>query len=289
MQTQQLKFTIRCSAIHNIMAGNIGLTDIQDTKLAELVKRNLDFANKVPGVKPLTDNMTAELKDLTQKRDNPELPTGAKTYCEEWVQCTQAERWPDLNNKYIEKGNLTEEDGFTLMAVQLKLGMVYKNTERRNNGTIQGEWDLLIPGTVIDNKSSWDHVTFPKFKTKMKPEHDWQLQGYMELTGVEKGLLVHTLNDAPEKMLYDKVKWVDDLYQRARIVRNMVYTQKGWERAASLFFDALPLDMYPKFKPIADSDRIKTFSNVRDNIKIGSIYQRVNMCNSYINSLISNN
>lgn len=283
-------FTIRCSAIHQIMGGTVGITDKQDAELAELVKRNLDYCNKVPGVKPLTDIMAAKVRELTHEKNNPELPQGAKTYCKKWLKSIQFDRWPELNNKYIEKGNLTEESGFTLMAVQLKLGMVYKNTERKNNGTINGEWDLRIPGVeVLDNKSCWDLDTFPLYELDAKEEHKWQMQGYMELTGEDKSRVSYTLNDSPEKMLYDAVKWHDDLYKRACIIKNMVFTEAGWKGASELFFDGLPLEMYPKFVPIPDAQRIKAFTVMRDNIKIGGIYHRVQMCNSYINSLISNN
>lgn len=284
------KFTIRCSAIHQIMAGNVGITDKQEQELNELVKRNTDFTRGVPGVKPLTDIMSQKVIDLTYEKNNPELPTGAKTYCKKWLKSTRFDRWPELLNKYIEKGNTTEEHGFTLACVQLKLGMIYKNTERRNNGFIQGECDIHIPTVeIIDNKSSWDLDTFPMFEAAPKPEHEWQIQGYCELYDVPRGRVTYTLNDAPEKMLYDAVKWHDDLQQRARIIRNMVFTEQGWGNAAMLFFDGLPLDMYPKFTPVPDPMRIKTFTVMRDNIKIGSIYHRVGMCNSYINSLITNN
>lgn len=285
----EIKFTIRCSAIHSIMAGNIGLTDTQDSELAELTKRNLDFCNKVPGVKPLTDAMVAKVKDLTQKRDFTELPQGAKTYCKKWLKERLYHRYRELSNKYLEKGNTTEADGVTLTCIQLKLGMVKENTERRNNGFINGMIDYIVANVVYDNKSSWDLETFPMFEAAPKEEHIWQMQGYCELWDTPKAVVSYTLNDAPEKMLFDATRWYDDYAAKANIIRNMVYTQQGWERAAALFFDALPINMYPSFVPIPDKDRIRNFTVMRDNIKIGSIYKRVNMCNSYINSLISNN
>jgi hypothetical protein len=265
------------------MAGSIGLTDKQvETYNALSIRKGGEG-------KPLTANMEVELADLQQKKDNPELPAGAKTYCKKWLKERLYQRWRELSNKYIEKGNLCEEDGFTLMAVQLNLGMVFKNTQRKNNGSIMGEWDLFVDNVVYDNKASWDLETFPMFETKPDPDYVWQLQGYMELTGADKSVLAHTLNDAPEKMLYDAVKWYDDHATRAKIIKNMVYTQKGWEIAAKLFFDGLPENLHPKFIPIPDKERIKTFTVFRDNIAIGNIYHRKTMCNSYINSLITNN
>ena len=268
------------------MAGTVGLTDKQDAELTELIQRNIDFTNGK--AKPLTDIMTQKVRDYTFEKENPELPAGAKSYCKKWLKEQLYQRWREISNKYLEKGNSTQADGITLTCVQLKLGMVKENTERKTNSHFTGEIDYIVDGVIYDNKSSWDLETFPMFEPAPKPEHEWQMQGYCELWDKPKAMLAYTLNDAPEKMIWDAVKWYDDLKARAEVVRNMVYTQGGWERASVLFFDGLPLAMHPKFVPIPDKDRIKTFTVMRDNIKIGQAYQRVNMCNSYINSLISN-
>lgn len=278
-----MEFTIRCSAIAQIMGGTVGLTENQVKTLSTLSARKTD-----PSQKPLTANMETELADLKEKQANPELPQGVKTYCKKWLKEQLYQRRSDIISKYIEKGNLCEEDGFTLMATQLKLGMVFKNTLRRNNGFIEGEWDLLVKEVVYDNKASWSLETFPMFDVKPDPDYVWQLQGYMELTETQKSVLCYTLNDAPEKMLADSVKWYDDHFQRANIVKNMVFTKIAWGRARSIFFDSLTDSLLPEFIEIPASERIKTFTILRDNIAIGNIYQRVNMCNSYINSLITN-
>lgn len=278
-----MEFTIRCSAIAQIMGGAVGLTEKQAETLTILSTRKAD-----PSQKPLTSNMETELVDLKEKQANPELPQGAKTYCKKWLKQQEFQRWPELKNKYIEKGNTTEADGVTLTCVQLKLGMVKENTERRNNGFIEGCIDYLVDGVIYDNKSSWDLETFPMYETQPNPDYVWQLNGYMELWDCHKSILVHTLNDAPEKMLFDATRWYDDYAAKAAIIKNMVFTERGWKHAATLFFDALPVTMYPTFVPIPDEKRIKTFPIMRDNIKIGAVYQRRNMCNSYINSLITN-
>lgn len=261
------------------MAGTIGLTDVQTAKYSELFARNGGEG------KPLTTNMVAELTVLQDKKDNPELPTGAKTYCKKWLKEQLFKRYVELKNKYVEKGNHVEENGFTLLAVQLKLGMVFKNTLRRNNGSIMGEWDLLVNDTVYDNKASWSLDTFPMFETKPDPDYVWQLQGYMELTETQKSVLAYTLNDAPEKMIWDAVKWVDGHKDRAKIINNMVFTQSGWDAARSKLFDTIePWDF--EFVPIPDEKRIKTFNIARDNVSIGGIYHRRNMCNDYVNKVL---
>lgn len=259
------------------MAGSIGLTDVQAVKYAELTERKSGIG------KPLTANMEIELAGLQQKKDFPELPTGAKTYCKKWLKETLYRRRTEISSKYIQKGNACEEDGFTLAATQLNLGMVFKNTLRRKNTHIEGEWDLLVDGTVYDNKASWSLDTFPMFETKPDADYVWQLQGYMDLTEAERAVLAYTLNDAPIEMLYDAIRWVDCHRERAKIVNNMVFTEKGWEQARAKLFDTV-FDW--QFIPIPDSERIKTFAVARDNAAIGNIYHRVNMCRSYIGVLV---
>ena len=52
------EFKIRCSAISKIMAGEIGLTEVQIARVNELSSRRNGAG------KPLTDNMNAELDKL---------------------------------------------------------------------------------------------------------------------------------------------------------------------------------------------------------------------------------
>ena len=73
------QFKISCHSIKDIMAGEIGLTDVQLARLNELMERRLGNG------KPLTDNMNNELDKLIYKRDNPQLPQGAITYCQDWL------------------------------------------------------------------------------------------------------------------------------------------------------------------------------------------------------------
>jgi len=260
------------------MAGTIGLTDVQQAKHDELATRKA-----TPGAKPLTVNMEAELAELAQRLANPELPTGAKTYCKKWLKEQLFNRRAEVNSKYIDKGNECEEDGFTLMAVQLKLGMVFKNTLRRSLNGIEGEWDLLVNNVVYDNKASWSLDTFPMFETKPDPDYVWQLQGYMALTDAQRSVLAYTLNDATDKLIWDAVRWYDDHKKRAKIINNMVFTQKGWDIMRSKFCDSVTNF---NFTPVPDEQRIKKFDVARDNVAIGNIYHRRLMCDSFVNKVL---
>ena len=98
------KFKIRCHALSEIMGGSIGLTDAQQKTFAELSARKEQAAAGVAGVKPLTANMERDLAALIFKKENPELPDGAKTYCEKWLKTELFKRKPEFKNAVIEKG-----------------------------------------------------------------------------------------------------------------------------------------------------------------------------------------
>src|SRR5690606_13029349 len=146
----------------------------------------------------LTENMEKELAELQYKKLNPELPEGLKSYCKSWIKQTLYGRSEQVKSKYITKGNLTEESGFTEMAVNLKLGFVRKNEEFKQDEFMMGTCDLFSDGIVYDNKSSWSLDQFPMFETECpSKDYEAQIQVYCHLWGAKKGAVVYTLNDIP--------------------------------------------------------------------------------------------
>lgn len=255
------------------MAGSVGLSSTQERDLADYISRRDGTHPK--GLK-LTPKMEEAMNDLLFKRDNPELPQGAKSYCKQWLKEALYGRREEIRSKYIDKGNECEEDGFTLMAVQLKLGMVFKNIEHFEDEHIIGTPDLIKMGVVYDNKCSWSLSTFPMFESAIPdPDYFYQLQGYMALTGLRSAVLAYTLVDAPEWMVEKETQYSDDPFTT---INNMVFTESG------LIKYGLPLD---KYTSIPDHARIKTFNVYRDDLIIEQIRERVMMCRDYIETLLA--
>jgi len=170
------------------------------------------------------------------------------------------------------------------MAIQLNLGMVYKNTQYHSNDYMQGTDDLFVKSVVYDNKCSFDLDTFPMFESEIPDEkYDWQINGYCELRGVVDGKLCYTLIDAPLEIIEREIKWLtshNDIYKR---VSELVYTKANFDvLKANLFPDAT----FDYFVEIPAEDRIKTFEIKKDPAKIETIKQRVPMCREYIKSLL---
>lgn len=263
------EFKISCHSIGKIMAGEIGLTDKQHAKLAELEAREL------PGAKPLTENMKKELSGLKFKKENPELPQGAKTYCKEWLKRKWFNRKKEFKAIVIEKGLQVEP--LTIKFLGVALGMdLQKNEDYFYNEYIHGSPDVLLPEIVRDVKSSWDLFTFPMFDDQI-PDDDywWQLQGYMIILGLKKAALDYVLIDTPMPLVLTDINKLR--YQAGGTAEE--WTLEKYEALYPNYrFDDIPAKM-----------RIKTFEfNFEPSIE-QAINERVIMCRKYIAELIADN
>ena len=261
------EFKIRCSAIANIMAGEVGLTDVQKVTLSEYEKR----ANGEG--KPLTDNMKADYAKLCNKRDNPELPQGAKTYCKKWLKKTLF--WRDENWKsiVIDKGLMCEEHGIKLVSEVYNVEL-FKNEDKFSNEFMDGSPDIIQKKELVrDIKSSWDLFTFPMFDDELpKPEYWWQLQGYMILTGITKASLDYVLIDTPMPLVDLDLKKL--YYQSGGVAED--WTPEHYER----YYHNYRFDDIPKEK------RVKSFVFELKNGLEEKIKERVVMCRKYIDKLL---
>lgn len=278
-------FKIRASKSFDICAGSIGLTDKQQIAYDTLLARKND-----PTAKSLTANMIADLAILKDKKDNPELPQGAKTYCEEWLKEFNWKRGKDIKSKYLDKGNVQEENGFTIMAVERGLGMVYKNTQYHSNDYCHGTDDIFCKNIVYDNKCSWDLSTFPMYKKELPDEkYEWQLNVYMDLRSTPKlditeGYVCYTLVDADILSIEKEIRWLNTPNEIYEKINKMVYTAEYFNACIDQF---CPLATLDHFVEIPQSLRIKAFKITKDPIKIAILKQRVAMCREYIKTLLN--
>lgn len=214
------------------------------------------------------------------------LSVGAQTYCKKWLKEFLFNRREELKNKFVNKGNATEEDGFTLMATELKLGMVYKNIDPKENEFMKGTCDLFLPDNVYDNKSSYSLDTFPMFETEIDKKYWVQLQVYGCLWDVKNLNLCYTLNDLDDEAIENIIKWKVSHDERYEIANRLVYTLESFERLKSNFFDKSTLNT---FIEIPDEKRIKHFKFERDDDYIKKIESRVLECRIFIEQLLIKN
>lgn len=288
-------FKIRASAASEILAGSIGLSEAQQIKYDVYVQRLAEY-EAGDAKKKLTQNMEDEFSYLKNKLNNPELPTGAKTYCEKWIKEQLYDRRKNFANKYLEKGISCEEESIKYAAEQLGWGDVAKNEEWFSDDWMEGTPDVitelferslamsndviekLIP-TVIDMKNVWDCFTMPLFETIIPtPAYETQLQVYMHLVTEEykvefnDAILCYALMDAPLDVMKKEMRrlsWdeghqgliTDEISQRVH--REMTYSNLGPEL------------------------RLKTYSVTRNPAVIQELKIRVEMCRKYIDQLVS--
>lgn len=105
----------------------------------------------------------------------------------------------------IQKGKLCEDQGIQLYN-DVFLYDLHKveSTERRSNGIISGEPDLIAINSRkgVDIKIAWSLLTFPLTPEQAgKKDYEWQARGYMCLFDVPVWEIAYCALDTPEELL----------------------------------------------------------------------------------------
>ncbi len=208
----------------------------------------------------------SKLGDLmTGSRDKSDLlGETCKAYLDEMVIFKKYGIKKDITSKYIEKGLLMETDSIgLLLAID---GIIYsKNEERFSNGVITGEPDIIHEGKIIDVKTSWDLFSHVKNK-KINPKYEWQVLGYMELTGCKQAEVIHLLVDTPETLVQDEIR------------------RTGWKLGMVEVPEELENDIRKNmmFEQVPLSERCIRFAVEYSDEKISKMYDKLQVCAEYI-------
>lgn len=132
--------------------------------------------------------------------------------------------------RMIEKGRACEDAGIDLYNTVFLYNLKkVESTERRNNGIITGEPDLVAAasGKGVDIKVAWSLLTFPLTEEMAgKKDYEWQARGYMCLFDLPVWEIAYCAIDTPEELLkpWDdrSIHLIDDaipLHHRITIAR----------------------------------------------------------------------
>lgn len=175
----------------------------------------------------------------------------------------------NIQSKYIEKGLAVEDTSFAFYS-EYKEAFYTKNEERFKNDFITGTPDHVTP--LFDLKNSWDAFTFPSKETKLNKDYEWQLLGYMWLTGQQNSNLVYLLINTPEQLIQDELRrlnWklggIDDT--------SAIYMEACEELRKQMTFDHIPLN-----------ERVLEFDVPFAEEKIEQIKARVIEAREYLNT-----
>lgn len=152
------------------------------------------------------------LSTKTEKVDESELSETTKTHLIDVYVQNKHSRKNEIHNKYLKKGNECEEDSITLYSRVAKT-LFSKNEKMIENEFIKGTLDAFTGVSieqaemVLDIKTSWDAYTyFRTFGGKLNPDYEWQVKGYMALTGAKKAKVAFCLVNSTQEALDEEKK-----------------------------------------------------------------------------------
>jgi len=279
----------RCSGLGHIMTNLNTKEEIEriNANIKSLEDERDKGVNANGNTVKWTDAKKNKLNDLKTKRDAPdELSSGIKTHLDDVFRSIFWKRTRLLHNKFLDKGNLCEED--SLGVLSLVDGSFYK----KNDKLLENDWIKGTPdnnqGIIRDTKSNWDMESFDK--AELSNIYQWQIKGYCWLDKKTKGELdyclvnnpLHQIVNEKQRVWYamgtpdnDDERWIEAAQQ---IERNMIFDIPKFK-----------LD-YPGYEfenTILDFDmpaicRVKKFQVELMPEDIKNIKRRVDMCRVYL-------
>ncbi len=282
----------RCSQLGKLMVGvSPALTVNQEKDLSEL--RSKMLAGKI------TDKQIIKMGDLIRKKEEkPELSKSVETHLADIHKGFFMKRDRQISNKFTEKGIIVEEKSITLYS-EVKNTLFLKNQKYYKNKFIHGTPDN-VQKKVRDMKNSWSLDSFPMYETVIgNKDYEWQLQGYMELTGIKEAELVYALVDTPNKIIIDELRrldWKQGIYdingnvKEDRIplvvetVTNMIYTEQGLDEFCQESM-SIEKKWFTDFFEIPKELRIKVFELEYSKEAIQALYEQIRLCRERLNSL----
>lgn len=273
----------RASSIGDLMTEGRGvfLTDLQKIKLAEYKERNSGNG------KPLTDNQNIEFEALLSKENaKPELSDTAKKFVESTWLLNEKGFYKDLENKYVTKGNLNEDDGIVLVS-EVEGLMLHKNDVRMTIGNITGECDVIeiIDGRKIikDIKSSWSPLTF--MNVGFSNLYEWQGRCYMYLYDANEFHLHYTLTDTPRFLIEKEkerqyYKYFDKLMTDSEL--------ENLELMLQPIYQQIEKNMCFSEGNYTKEERVKTYKIFRDKEKEKMLLDKIPMAIEYYKTITLN-
>ena len=212
---EDLKF--RCSSLSDIANGKQGLTAVQQKNLNDLLSK----------VK-ITEKQAETRDELIAKRDAPVTLTQTGISAVELIIKQMVYGYTtNLDNKYLSKGIIMEDKAIELLS--LHTGNNYsKNEKHFSNDFITGTPDIIHDKKIIDIKCSWSKQTFPVFEEEAhNTQYEYQMRGYMVLTGCESAEVTYCLMTTPEDLCKYEPK---DLHDMEDLDLRLRFTTIKYER-----------------------------------------------------------
>lgn len=184
----------------------------------------------------------------------------------------------------MQKGATVEPQSLALLSqfdeVEYKANMLPNGErERVSNDYIIGEVDAYVGEAIIgankipDIKSVWDYPTFLcKIQEKVSVANDWQIKGYMDITGAPEGFIANCLVDADEQTI-DDIKWRLLKKTREAATEESPIFKKRWE----LIKNSLKFSHMPVYQRVS-----KRYIKPMTEFQRNQLYDRVKVCREWL-------
>ena len=140
-------------------------------------------------------------KLMTNGRGKNEVGATAKSYIKQVAKENFYGYRSEINNKYIQKGLMQEQDSIDLLNT-VRFEGYEKNTVRMVNEVMTGECDIITNDSIIDIKTSWSLDTFPVMaEDGYDTLYEWQLRAYMMLYDRPKAELIYCMVTTSNELL----------------------------------------------------------------------------------------
>jgi len=138
---------------------------------------------------------------MTNGRGKNEVGATAKSYIKQIAKENFYGYRSEINNKYIQKGLMQEQDSIDLLNT-VRFEAYEKNTVRMVDEYMTGECDIITNDLIIDIKTSWSLDTFPVMaEDGYDALYEWQLRAYMMLYNKPKAELIYCMVTTSNELL----------------------------------------------------------------------------------------
>lgn len=217
---------------------------------------------------------------MTNPRSKSEkLSKTAKSYIEDLFLELEYNIVQDISTPAMEKGNRVEPESIAFANMILDLGLTEDqladdNQIYRYNDYVHGSTDKETDEIVLDVKNPFTIKTFPMFDKALPNKHYAdQMQGYLWLSGKDKGLIIYTAMHSPDEMIYDAIR------------------REHWKQSPFWDGDEDPaiveaVTNYHTFPDVEDQNRIRVWEILADPDRVDQFKDRIELCREYYNELL---
>lgn len=211
-------------------------------------------------------------------------------------------RREEISSKFLEKGNIGEEDAITLLSVVTKK-LFKKNEHRLTNDFITGEPDLFLGESIenanetYDTKCSFSLHTFVRAKfAALNKNYYWQGQSYMWLTGAKRHTVCYCLINGLAMQIMDEKRFLS--YKFGMMDREGNETEEFKKQCRQIEINHIfDIELFKKHHPgfdfhndvtkwewdIPAKDRVHMITFERDEKAISSLITKIRVCRNWMN------